>query len=275
MRSGSPPTLWWLLIVADGPLKETDSMTSGYSVPCARNATPGMVLASASNTSMNTRPMVLRFTSGSSTPFRASKNCLRASTTRSRSPNLARKTSATRSASPALSTPLSTKTQVSLSPTARSMMAAATAESTPPERPQMTFSLPSWARIFSTSWPTKFSIVQLGSALQMPNTKLRRTSLPRSLWWTSGWNWMPQRRFLTSAQAAIGELPVCAMIFQPGARLSMRSPWLIHTVEPSTSPAMPAKRSLWSSIVILEAPYSRCVARATLPPARKFRTFIP
>ncbi len=86
---------------------------------------------------------------------------------------------------------------------------------------------------------------------------------------------MPQRRFARSAHAAIGEFALCAITFQPGARLSMRSPWLIHTVEPSTLPAMPAKRSLSSSIVILAAPYSRCVARATLPPARKFRTFIP
>ncbi len=83
---------------------------------------------------------------------------------------------------------MSTKTQVSLSPTARSMMAAATAESTPPESAQMTFSSPTCMRIFSTSWPTKFSIVQSGFALQMPKTKLRSTSVPRSLWCTSGWN---------------------------------------------------------------------------------------
>ena len=29
MRSGRPPTLWWILIVDAGPLTETDSMTSG------------------------------------------------------------------------------------------------------------------------------------------------------------------------------------------------------------------------------------------------------
>ena len=29
MRSGSPPTLWWVLIVADGPRTETLSITSG------------------------------------------------------------------------------------------------------------------------------------------------------------------------------------------------------------------------------------------------------
>lgn len=31
--SGRPPTLWWDLMVADGPLYEIDSITSGYSVP--------------------------------------------------------------------------------------------------------------------------------------------------------------------------------------------------------------------------------------------------
>ncbi len=39
MRSGRPPTLWWLLMSADCPTMATDSITSGYSVPCARKST--------------------------------------------------------------------------------------------------------------------------------------------------------------------------------------------------------------------------------------------
>src|ERR1700756_1143841 len=35
--SGNPPTLWCDLIVADGPFTDTDSITSGYNVPCTRN----------------------------------------------------------------------------------------------------------------------------------------------------------------------------------------------------------------------------------------------
>jgi hypothetical protein len=31
--AGRPPTLWCDLMVADGPLYEIDSITSGYSVP--------------------------------------------------------------------------------------------------------------------------------------------------------------------------------------------------------------------------------------------------
>ncbi len=155
------------------------------------------------------------------------------------------------------------------------MIAAATAESTPPESAQITRSSPTCRRIFSISWPTKFSIVQSGLAWQMAKTKFRSSTVPCSLWCTSGWNWMPKRRCVASEHAAIGELPLWAMTFHPGARLSMRSPWLIQTVELSISSAMSAKRSLASSIVILAAPYSRWLARATLPPARKFRTFMP
>jgi hypothetical protein len=36
IRWGNPPTLWWLFMVAEGPLNETLSITSGYSVPWAR-----------------------------------------------------------------------------------------------------------------------------------------------------------------------------------------------------------------------------------------------
>ena len=44
--------------------------------------------------------------------------------------------------------PWSTKTQVSCSPTALWTSSAATEESTPPERPQITRPSPTWARIF-------------------------------------------------------------------------------------------------------------------------------
>ena len=68
MRSGRPPTLWWLLIVADGPRTDTDSMTSGYSVPCARKSKWPSLRAFSSKTSMKVAPMIFRFCSGSVTP---------------------------------------------------------------------------------------------------------------------------------------------------------------------------------------------------------------
>ena len=57
-----------------------------------------------------------------------------------------RNRSTTSLASPKRSRPVSTKTQVSWSPMASCRSRAVTAESTPPERPQMTPAVPTWAR---------------------------------------------------------------------------------------------------------------------------------
>ena len=81
MRFGRPPTLWWLLITADGPLTETLSMTSGYSVPCARKPTFGISRDASSKTRMNSRPMIFRFRSGLRTPLSRVRNRSEASTT--------------------------------------------------------------------------------------------------------------------------------------------------------------------------------------------------
>ena len=89
--------------------------------------------------------------------------------------------------------------QVSRSPTARWTSAAATAESTPPERAQMTLPSPPVScacastreRISLTVDSTKLAGVHVGRAPAMPTTKFRSTSRPRGVWTTSGWNWMP------------------------------------------------------------------------------------
>ena len=65
---------------ADCPTIATDSITSGYSVPCARKSTCPSFAASASNTSMNVAPMIFRFVSGSTTPASRSRNSDDAST---------------------------------------------------------------------------------------------------------------------------------------------------------------------------------------------------
>lgn len=59
MSSGNPPTLWCDLIVC--AVLVPDSMTSVYSVPCARKSTPFSFDASSSNTYTNSLPMILRF----------------------------------------------------------------------------------------------------------------------------------------------------------------------------------------------------------------------
>ena len=52
----------------------TDSITSGYSVPCARNFALPARLVAAWNTSMNVLPMILRLRSGSVTPLSRRRN---------------------------------------------------------------------------------------------------------------------------------------------------------------------------------------------------------
>ena len=98
--------------------------------------------------------MIFRFCSGSVTPASFERKRLDASTVTSGRWNICPKTSSTAVRSPERRTPLSTKMQWSLSPMARWTRSAATAESTPPERAQMTWPSPTWARICSIATST-------------------------------------------------------------------------------------------------------------------------
>ena len=70
---------------------------------------------------------------------------------------------------------------------ARCTNAAATAESTPPDRPQIARAFgPARLAIFCTCWATKCPGVQSGEHPQIPNRKLCRISPPRGVWATSG-----------------------------------------------------------------------------------------
>ena len=135
-------------------------MTSGYSVPCTRNLASVDPAPASSKTRMNSSPMALRFCSGSVTPARRSKKRSAARTWMSSMPWWRRNVSTTWSPSPLRMRPVSTNTQVSWAPMALCTSAAATAESTPPDSPQITRPSPTWARIASTAVSTKFSIVQ-------------------------------------------------------------------------------------------------------------------
>jgi len=124
MFSSSPPTLWCVLMVALGPLKLIDSMTSGYSVPCnshsilplasppfsasSFSAAASILAASASNTSMKVFPMIFRFRSGSSTPASRLRNRSEASMTVRFTPSWVVSISCTFLPSSFRSTPLST-----------------------------------------------------------------------------------------------------------------------------------------------------------------------
>ena len=111
---------------------------------------------------MNSVPIIFRLVSGSVTPASAVKKRSLASTTFSFTPVEATKSRSTCSASPSRSKPWSTNTQVSCEPTAFCTIAAATAESTPPDRPQRTRPVPTSFFIFSTSVLTIFSEFQVG-----------------------------------------------------------------------------------------------------------------
>ena len=99
---------------------------------------------------MNSSPIVLRFTSGSVTPASAEKNRSAAFTWTKSTWNCRRNVSSTCSLSPDRMRPVSTNTQVSWSPMALCTRAAATAESTPPDRAQRTRAVPTWAWMAAT-----------------------------------------------------------------------------------------------------------------------------
>ena len=145
---------------------------------------------------MNSRPMILRFSSGSVTPSSASRNWSTASTTFSFTPVAATKSRSTCSASSWRSRPWSTNTQVSWSPTARWTSAAATAESTPPDSPQITCLPPTCARIDATCSSMMFASVQVGGIFAMSCRNRCSIAWPCSVCMTSGWNCTPAKRAL-------------------------------------------------------------------------------
>ena len=95
--------------------------------------------------------MILRLASGSVTPASLPRNCSLASTWITLACSWPANISITSSPSFSRSRPWSTNTQVSWSPMARWISAAATLESTPPDRPRITSSSPTCSRMRSTA----------------------------------------------------------------------------------------------------------------------------
>ena len=96
---------------------------------------------------MNAWPMRRRFSCGSVTPASAARNCSSAFTTCRSVLKCSVNSSMTASSSSLRSRPLSTRMHESCGPIAWYSSAATTDESTPPERPQITRSLPTRSRI--------------------------------------------------------------------------------------------------------------------------------
>ena len=178
---------------------------------------------------MNSRPMILRLRSGSVTPRSFARKRFAASTNTTLRCSRSAKRRRTCAPSSLRSRPLSTNTQVRRSPMARWTSRAATEESTPPDRAQMTrpFS-PTWPRIFSTASSMKEAAFQ---SRRQPHTsrKLESTRLPSWVWTTSGWNRRPNRRRSRASIAATALLSELATTLNPGGGFSIESPWLIHT----------------------------------------------
>ncbi len=117
--------------------------------------------------------------------------CSCARTCTSGTPKWLPKAASTCSPSLRRSRPWSTNTQVSRSPIARWTISAATALSTPPERPQMARASPTWARMRSTCSSMTCVAVQVGAQSQASKRNHLRRSVPKGVWTTSGWNWTP------------------------------------------------------------------------------------
>ena len=111
---------------------------------------------------------------------------------------------------------------------ARWTSAAATAESTPPDSPQMARPSPTCSRIAVTCSSTMFSMVQDGRQ-PASSRKRPRTRAPCSVCRTSGWNCTPNRRSLVFSTAATGVASVRAVTAKPGGAAVQVSPCDIQT----------------------------------------------
>ena len=147
-------------------------------MPCTRYCGSSSFAASSSNTRMNSVPMILRLASGSVTPSRRSRKRSSASTATSGTLNVSLKAFTTCSPSPLRMSPWSTNTQVSWSPTARCTSSAATDESTPPERPQITLPSPTCSRMRRICSSATEAAFQPMSQPQMSSRKRVRICVP-------------------------------------------------------------------------------------------------
>ena len=151
MRSGRPPTLWWILMVTLGPpVKETDLDHVGIERALGEELGAADLLGLGLEHVDEQRADRLALGLGVGD---AVERLQELSPRRRRGPAgccSGRGTGATTcSPSPSRSRPWSTNTHCSWSPIASCSSTATTDESTPPDRPQITLPLPTWARIWA------------------------------------------------------------------------------------------------------------------------------
>ncbi len=178
--------------------------------------------------------------------------------------NCFRNVVSTCSPSPERISPVSTKTAVSWSPTALWTRAAATAESTPPERAHSTRPEPTCARTASTCDAITEACVHDGRHPQTSNRNRLSRSWPRSVCTTSGWNWTPYRARAGSSNAATATAAVAAVTVKPSGAVTIESPWLIHTCVEGSQRSISTEPDRASNAV---RPNSPVPVRATCPPS--------
>ena len=123
---------------------------------------------------------------------------------------------------------------------ARCTSAAATAESTPPDSPQMARPSPTCSRIAATCSSTMLSMVQEGRQ-PASSRKRARMRVPCSVCMTSGWNWTPNSPSVTFSMAATGVASVCAVTVKPDGAAVAVSPWDIQTAAAEARQSIPPR----------------------------------
>ncbi len=156
---------------------------------------------------------------------------------------------------------------------ARWTSAAATAESTPPDRPQTARESPTCWRMRSTCSSMMPLVVQLGWQ-PAASRKACRTAVPWSVCITSGWNCTPYSLRRGSSIAATGVAAVWAVTAKPGGAATHVSPCDIQTrwrtgrpaSRPPWSPPFPSAPPSGARASSVVAPYSAALVRRTVPP---------
>ena len=156
---------------------------------------------------------------------------------------------------------------------ARCTSAAATAESTPPDSPQIARPSPTWARTAATVSSMIDDVVQLCGIPAISCRNRRSTSCPCGECPTSGWYCTPASRRSVSSNAATVARSDAAVTVNPSGARTTESPWLIHTGCRAGSPScrVPGAAHTVSSV----RPYSRVPSGATSPPSARAMAWKP
>ena len=146
---------------------------------------------------------------------------------------------------------------------ARCTSRAATALSTPPDRPQMARSSPTCSRMRFTWSSMTLAGVHVGARSQASNRNAFSRSVPNGVCTTSGWNCTANRRPARSSIAAMGAPAVSAVTVKPSGAVVTASRWLIQHVSAGRSRNSPSRECTRMSV----RPNSPVPLLVTTPPS--------